>query len=311
MNRKGIAFLFALVAYLGSLSAQQSLAEKLGYKPTDKLLIINVNDAGLCHATNEATESALKAGTATSASIIIPSSWTYEIASFAKRNSNYCFGIQLTLTNERTKNYAWACVAPSEQVASILDTRGAMYSELDDLYKNAVLSEVELELRAQILKAHVLGITPYFINSHWGALSYEDSYWNLLVHIASDYQLPIRFNSSENFHGNDIKARKQLLDSLGILYPDHLIWDALDNVRNPQDVASALDAIIDSLQPGVTELFLTPANLSPELKTITHDYMFRVAEMEWLASETTKKRIADAGIALINYKALWERQQKK
>lgn len=32
----------------------QSLVERLGYKATDRLLIINNDDAGMCHAANQA-----------------------------------------------------------------------------------------------------------------------------------------------------------------------------------------------------------------------------------------------------------------
>ena len=44
-----------------------SLAERLGYTPDAKLLIVTCDDLGLTHATNVATYEALRHGMATSA----------------------------------------------------------------------------------------------------------------------------------------------------------------------------------------------------------------------------------------------------
>ena len=50
----------ALLSTAGSKAAQlASLAERLGYKPTDKLLVVNGDDAGMCHAANLATTECL------------------------------------------------------------------------------------------------------------------------------------------------------------------------------------------------------------------------------------------------------------
>ena len=52
-----------LLAAAGLKGAEQpSLAERLGYKATDKLLIVNGDDAGMCHTANLATTEALEKG---------------------------------------------------------------------------------------------------------------------------------------------------------------------------------------------------------------------------------------------------------
>ncbi len=297
--------------FLASASVSaQSLAERLGYKATDRLLIINVNDAGLCQSVNFAVEESFKVGVATSASVIVPSPWAYGVGSFAKRNPNYCFGLQLTLTTERSTNYAWGTVASSDKVPSLISKRGAMLEEVDAVLKNARIDEVETELRAQIARASQIGITPYYLNSHFGILNYTDQYWRLFARLAAEYGMPVRFYSSQDFHGNSGADRKHLLDSLKVVYPDNLISDALDTVRVAKNIPLALNTAVAGIKPGVTEIFLTPAAVTPEMKSISHNYMFRFKELEWLLDPATKKLIEDQGIILISYKQLWELQQK-
>ena len=58
-----------------------SLAERLGYAPDDRLLIINCDDLGSCHAANVGTYEALREGIATSATLMVPCPWARDAAS--------------------------------------------------------------------------------------------------------------------------------------------------------------------------------------------------------------------------------------
>ena len=77
-----------------------TLAERLGYKATDKLLIINGDDTGMCHAANTATIDSLERGLMTSATIMVPCPWFTEIARYATANPEKDFGIHLCHTSE-------------------------------------------------------------------------------------------------------------------------------------------------------------------------------------------------------------------
>jgi len=48
------------------MAQQTSLAVKLGYKPTDKLLIVNADDVGMSYAANQATIQGMEKGLITS-----------------------------------------------------------------------------------------------------------------------------------------------------------------------------------------------------------------------------------------------------
>jgi hypothetical protein len=83
-----------------------SLAERLGHKATDKLLIINGDDAGMCHAANLATTECLENGFMRCATIMVPCPWFPEIAAYAKGHPDKDFGVHLCHTSEWGK-YRW------------------------------------------------------------------------------------------------------------------------------------------------------------------------------------------------------------
>src|SRR5260370_33332060 len=99
-----ISLVLTMSALNGLAAAKQSLAERLGYQPTDKLLIINGDDSGMCHAANMATIECLEKGLMRSATIMVPCPWFPEIASYANAHPEKDFGIHLCHTSKRTKD---------------------------------------------------------------------------------------------------------------------------------------------------------------------------------------------------------------
>jgi hypothetical protein len=63
--------LVGLVVTTVAVSAQ-TLAERMGYPPGTKLIIVHVDDLGETHAVNAAAIKALEGGTINSASLMVP-----------------------------------------------------------------------------------------------------------------------------------------------------------------------------------------------------------------------------------------------
>src|SRR5947207_11006512 len=81
-----LATAFLLSACAAEGADRDSLAERLGYKAADKLLIINGDDSGMCHAANVATIECLEKGLMRSATIMAPCPWFPEIAAYAREH---------------------------------------------------------------------------------------------------------------------------------------------------------------------------------------------------------------------------------
>ncbi len=152
-----------------SATAQQQIAEKLGYPKDAKLLILHADDIGVSHSVNAATIAAFEKKGITSASIQVPCPWFLEIATYAKAHPELDWGIHLTLTAE-WKYYKWGGVLPADQISSLLDKDGYFYNSVEDFAQHAKPQEVEAELRAQIERALAFGIKITHLDSHMGAL---------------------------------------------------------------------------------------------------------------------------------------------
>jgi len=83
--------------------AHPTLAERLGYGPEDRLLIVNCDDLGSSHSANLATLRSMVHGVATSATLMVPCPWAREAARMFKGLS---IGVHLTLTCEY-RGYHW------------------------------------------------------------------------------------------------------------------------------------------------------------------------------------------------------------
>src|SRR5437762_1988878 len=132
-----------------SLAAGQeqtkSLAEKLGYPASTKLLIVHADDLGFAHAVDAATIKAFESGSVNSASLMVPCPWFPEMVDYAKTHPDVDFGLHLTLTSERTF-YRWAPVASRDKIATLLDATGYFRQ---DWTESTVIDpvQVEIELR--------------------------------------------------------------------------------------------------------------------------------------------------------------------
>src|ERR1700692_924861 len=140
--------------FLSTLSiSAQTLADRLGYPPGTKLIIVHADDLGETHAVNAAAIKALEAGTINSASLMVPCPWFPEMADYAKSHPDADFGLHLTLTAERVY-YRWGPVAPSDKVPSLVDGNGYFHHDWEPnehiIAKKINAKEVEIEIRAQI-----------------------------------------------------------------------------------------------------------------------------------------------------------------
>jgi len=115
---KNILSLYVLLIIPVMINAQQlNLAEKLGYKPDAKLLIIHADDAGVSHSTNQAVIDALEKGRINSTSIIVTAAWFPEMITYALDHQEYDNGLHLAFTSEWKTN-KWDGIPCSSETPS-------------------------------------------------------------------------------------------------------------------------------------------------------------------------------------------------
>ena len=188
---------FLLNATCGLGADTPTLAERLGYNATDKLLIVNGDDAGMCHPANHATIECLEKGLMRSATIMVPCPWFPEIATYAKAHPEKDFGVHLCHTSEWGR-YRWGTVAPREQVPGLLDPHGYLWREVQEVYAHATPAEALVEARAQIQRALAAGVDVVtHLDSHMGTLQLDPEYVKVYLQFAVEFDLPVRMASEE------------------------------------------------------------------------------------------------------------------
>jgi predicted glycoside hydrolase/deacetylase ChbG (UPF0249 family) len=268
-----------------------TLAERLGYGPDDRLLIINCDDLGSSHAANVGIYEALRDGIATSATLMVPCPWSREAAS---RYRGEDVGVHLTL-NAEWDLYRWG---PITHAPSLLDGDGGFPRTITDVWDHADLDEVRKELRTQIERALVWGFDVSHLDTHMGALQLRPEFFDIYLELAVDFCLPMRLSGSSSERKIGFPFRRLAAEE-GVVFPDHFVHVPGVGSRKP------IERRLFDLRPGVTEMYVHPAVDTPELRALAPDWPSRVDDHDLVTREKTLRTLLDrAGVQLIGYRPL-------
>ena len=296
-----------------SADQKKTIAGMLGYKPTDRLLIINNDDAGMCHSANLATIEGLEKGLITTSTIMAPCPWMSEIAEYAKNNPERDFGVHLTHTAE-WKYYRWGPVASKDKVKGLLDKDGYLHRDVMAVYANATSEEALIEGRAQIQKLIDAGVQVTHIDSHMGTVQYNPEYFKVYIQLAAEFNLPMRMASRETmerFGEGYGKLRDELVEQ-GFVFTDHFIHDEVSgSAYGRANTKEFWTSIIKNLKPGITEIFIHGTALTDESRSITGSAQKRAEEFDCFVHDADiRQLLQDEGIILIGYRPLMELQRQ-
>lgn len=285
-----------------SALAAANAAEKLGYPPGTKLLMIHADDLAVSHSVDQASFGALDRGDATSASIMAPCPWLTEVAAYAKEHPNADLGLHLTLNSE-WKTYRWGPLAKG--VPGLLDPAGYFWPDTASAVRNARPEEVEAEVRAQIERALKAGIRPTHLDSHMGTVM-APAFLAVYVKVAHAYGLPFLAVRSS--------AVEPLLQEGDILPDASAIM--LPSVR-PENWTGFYLRVIRELRPGLTVLIVHLGYDDAELQAITGGAAtdwgsaWRQRDLKAIGSPEFKQCLRDNNITLIGWKQIQEHRLRE
>lgn len=274
-----------------SQSAQSTLAERLGYSPDAKLVILSCDDLGSCHAANIGVYTAMREGLATCASIMVPAPWARHAADMYDGDD---IGVHLTLNAEHP-SYRWG---PLTHAPSLLSGEGGFPRSIDDLWEHADPSEVLRECRAQIERAIAWGIDITHLAPHLSAITLRPEFFDIYLELAVEFRLPVRLPSTIDHTQAGFPFRALAADE-GVIFPDHFDHDWRAGSRD------RVIAAITSLQPGVTEIHVQPAIDTPEVRALGPTATGWVDDLALVTTDTGfADVVAKSGAVLIGYRAL-------
>jgi len=287
----------------GSPPGQVCSTELLGFAPDARVLIINADDFGMYDAINTAVIRSVEEGIAGSCSLMAPCPAASHAMSLLRLHPQVCFGIHLTLVCD-TPGYRWGPRAAKEQVPSLLDESGELFTpdRAPVLLARARLEEVEREFRAQVSAVAAAGLTPAHLDWHCLADGGRDDIFDLTVALAAEYGLAVRAW---------LDPARRTLRQRGLPALDHGFLDSFRlDTRAKQDRYARL---LRDLPTGLSEWAVHPALGDRQAQTIDPGWRVRQTDYEFLTSPQARTILREERITVISYRDIqqaWFRAEK-
>ncbi len=267
----------------------------LGYPADARLLLINADDFGMCHAINEAIFRTLTEGLVRSTSVMLPCPWALHALHLLRDHPVIAFGVHLTVICD-TVNYKFGPLSPKEKVPSLIDEAGYFYSfeRMPELLAQAKLDELEVEFRAQIEAALAAQLKPSHLDWHCLRFGSRLDIFDLMLGLAKEYGLALRV------------VGRQLIERVqgqGLPTND---YDFLDSFRlDLVDKAAQYGQLLRELPAGLSEWAVHPGLGNAELQAIQPGgSQVRQTDFDFLMSQAAQEIVKAEGIILLDYRPL-------
>jgi len=267
----------------------------LGYPVDARLLIINADDFGMCHAINDAILRSLTDGVVCSTTLMVPCPWALHAMHLLGENPAIPFGVHLTAICD-TVNDRWGPLTSRDKAPSLIDETGYFYSleRIPEFLAQATLDELDVEFRAQIDTVLAANLTPTHLDWHCLPSGGRADIFDMTLGLAKEYGLAVRV------------AEQPLIDRVqrqGLPTDDH---DLLDSFRlDTGDKAARYAQLLRDLPVGLSEWAVHPGLDDAELRAIQPDgARVRQTDLDVMISAQAREIIQREGITLLSYKPL-------
>lgn len=342
-------FVLPCAAQTQPTPVRATFAERLGWKPGDRVLLIHVDDAGMSHDSDVGVEKSLDAGLATSFSVMMPCPWVPEIVHYIHAHPGVDAGLHLTLTSEWSE-YRWGPVAGPTVVPGLVDKEGAMWPSVEETARHASADEIEAEIRAQLARARRMGFNPTHLDSHMGTVFATPEYIARYIKVGAENHIPIMFPGghdtllAEQYRDEEIAQRKaegkwvegavlaenpalaqaritaETVWKLGLPVLDDLYnvsydWTLPAGVAPTDENLRAMkierySAALHRLKPGVTQVIVHATDTSSTFPYISSSGPTRRGDLLALLSPELRAAVQREGLILTTWKELGERRDR-
>jgi chitin disaccharide deacetylase len=274
----------------------------LGYPDDARLLIINADDFGRSHASNEATFRALKEGVVSSTTLMVPCPWALHAMQLLSIHPDISFGVHLTVICE-IPHYRWRPLTSRDKAPSLIDETGFFYSDerISEFLTQVKLSELEVEFRTQIEAVLAASLKPTHLDWHCLYNGGRADIFEMTVMLAKEYGLAVRVFD---------RSTGEALQRQGFPTNDH---DVLDSYRlNIVEKSAHYAQLLRELPTGLSEWAVHPGLGTSELQAIEPEsWQVRQTDFDFLMSRQAREIIQQEGIMLLDYKALQKVWQER
>lgn len=303
------ALMFAAPGNTGAVTS----AEKLGYAPDARVVILGLSTLGWTYESNAAVMGVLDAAPeGIAADVMVVGPWFEDVITWRRDHMDADVGVTLTLLSEGDA-YRFGPAGREEHLSGLMDENGYLPGSLRRLELNASPEAVEHELRAQIDRCLKAGIRPTHLMTHKGVLFARSDLAEVYMRLAQEYWIPavvveVSPEMLEEFAQFGLPMDEALVEAIG-KYP----LPKLDELRIVPDAETyeekraALLKIIAELPPGLTQIHFRPAETSNALQRLTPRWQQMAWDRDLLLDPAVREAFAAQGIVLTNWREVMER----
>lgn len=285
------------------------LLKRLGFSPTDRVVILHTDDIGMCQASVAAFAHLNEVGIISSGAVMVPCPWFLQAAQFSRQNPQADLGVHLTLTSEWS-TYRWGPLSSRDPASGLLDAEGYFPHRSHEIQASGQPAAVQAELEAQVQRALQAGMQPTHIDTHMGAVAHP-KFMGLYVQLAWRHHLPpMIFRLDEAGYralGMDAAGAAQAValiqaqEDSGLPLLDGMVGMPLDT---PDNRLERTRQALAGLPPGITHFIIHPSQDTPELRAITPDWACRAADYQTFLNEELRAALKALGIQVIGYRQI-------
>lgn len=288
-----------------------ALAQAITGDANARVLVLHIDDVGMCHGANVAFLELARSGGVTCGSVMVPCPWFREIADAAAADRSLDLGVHLTLTSEWTQ-YRWGPLSTVSRASGLVDDQGYFPRNCLELRPRLQPEAAEIEFRAQIDRAFAAGIDVTHLDTHMGAAVVPELV-DVYLRLGREYRLPILLPRELDSYTGVLKmgevpadlyrTRVAELDAAGLPVFDRF---RMSPWAPSAEAEATYRTMIDTLPPGATFFGLhcnAPGDIEAIVPPRAH---FRTDEYRLFGSGAPMRWAAEAGIRAIGMREVRE-----
>jgi hypothetical protein len=314
---KSIKHVSFMPEWVKELRQGETNAEKLEFPKGKKVLLLHMDDLGMCKEANDAGKFYIENDYILSGAVMMPCEYAVPFVEWAKNALKADIGVHLTLTSE-WKTWRWPPLTDAEKVPGLIDPDGKMWRSVREVVMNASPEEVEMEIRAQIDKMLALGLKPTHIDTHMGTLYGSPEFLKVFLKVAEEYKIPANAIDLSNpkvaafYSAEGYPVNEDVIGMLGNYNLPHLDnFGSVPKGDTYEEVKNNFYKLVNALDPGLTEIIFHPSFETENMKTITGSWQQRAWEAEMFADPEMIRFFEENDIVLTTWREVMERFERK
>jgi predicted glycoside hydrolase/deacetylase ChbG (UPF0249 family) len=311
-NLRALALGLSLVAIGPQLASAETWAQKLGYGPNARVLILAGHEMGVSWEMNEAGKDLLNNQRLQSVSVVSTGPWFNDFAIWCRENPGHDVGLNFALTNPYDR-IDWKLLSPEGSASSLVNGDGFPWKTVFQLACFAKPEDVERELHAQIARARAAGIPLSHLSGYYGTVFARTDLAAVLLRTSEKHWIPtpvvdLTPELIERFRQQGFPLPNDLIE-LVRNYPLPKVDDIqfMPKAATYEEKRDALCELLRGLPPGLTEIVIHPAVATPGLERLTPVWQQRVWEHQLLRDEVVQQTLQDQLIRTTDWREIMQR----